>query len=77
MQVICSACEALREKAVTAMTRHYQLLSKLEIARISHNADAIGALEPFVQSAWTERLEANQAYQTHLRDQHRADDEQP
>jgi hypothetical protein len=50
------------------MARHYQLLSKLEIARISHNTEAIGALEPLVDSAWTERLEANEAYQAHLRD---------
>jgi UV DNA damage repair endonuclease len=68
MQVRCSACETLREKAVTAMTRHYQLLSQLEIARISHNSEVIGALEPLVESAWAERLEANEAYQAHLED---------
>ena len=63
----CATCEALREKVVTAITRHYRLLSKLEIARISRETEAVTKLEPLVRSAWSERVEASEAYRAHVR----------
>jgi hypothetical protein len=67
MQAGCSICETLRKNVVAAITQHYQLLSKLEIARISYDNRVIEKLEPRVRAAWTERLEANEAYQAHMR----------
>jgi hypothetical protein len=62
----CADCEMLQEAALNATIRHFHAESRLTIAKLIHDSQAIRALEPLVDSLFQTRSAAVQAYQEHV-----------
>ncbi len=66
----CDLCTELRDRAVSAVTRHARLIGKSAIARFKYDSEAALALEQPVEQASTERDNAMAAYHQHQRQSH-------
>ena len=69
MKVIAE-CKRLWHEYSSATTEHIKLESKLSVATIAHQAEAIDALTPSVETAALRRSTARESVRAHERDSH-------
>jgi hypothetical protein len=62
----CATCEALRGRALNAMTKYYKFVGSSQLAKLSGDADKFAKLEPLLEEAGIERLKAMAEYKAHL-----------
>jgi hypothetical protein len=62
----CATCEALRSRALNAMTKYYKFVGTSQAAKLSGDGDKYAKLEPLLEDAAIERIKALAEYQAHL-----------
>jgi hypothetical protein len=61
----CADCQSLWQAYSVATTEHFEVINRLELAKLRHDREAVEHLAPLVEAAAARRAETRAAFRAH------------